>query len=104
MREPIISRTINVTKLTVLSVDLVTKELVHEEVTLPRKYNTDADALSKAQKLFDTVEKHIVAVEKREEVSQLIGMTEAEFIKLAKPVINGKIVSEDIETSLIDEQ
>lgn len=85
MRTPMVSRTIVTTKAQVLCVDTVAQETLVQEFTLPRTYK-DNNALMKAitASIDENSTIKAVAVQSTEEVETLYGMTEQEFITLAK--------------------
>ena len=82
-RVPQVTRTIQVTKCSIMCVNVSTGETFTEEVTLPRRYKDDAAIIKQASSLFDGVVKPVYVIESGvEEI--LYGMTEEEFIREAK--------------------
>ena len=85
MRRPMITRTTISTKVIALVVDTKTATTSEQVFTLPRKVPADKQ-LKVAQKLFNTDTTTIVAIRNSEEVEQLYGMYENDFINLAMPL------------------
>lgn len=85
MRKPMITRTVISTKVLALVVDTETATTSEQEFILPRKVPSDKQ-LKVAQKLFGTDTTTIVAIRKSEEVEQLYGMYENDFINFAMPL------------------
>lgn len=84
MREQLVTRTFKTTKATVLMLDTVSCEPHNETVILPRTYK-DVEAVLKAtKKLVETEEDKVVKVVDVQEIEQLYGMSEVDFIKYAK--------------------
>lgn len=83
-RTPMVTRTIVTTKATVMCLDITKGEPFNEVYPMPRTYKDEATLLKKIKAKYetDTIKPvHIVAVE---EVETLYGMTEQEFIEVAK--------------------
>lgn len=83
-RTPMVTRTIVTTKATVMCLDITKGEPFNETYPMPRTYKDEATLLKKIKAKYetDTIKPvHIVAVE---EVETLYGMTEQEFIEVAK--------------------
>lgn len=83
-RIPMVTRTITTTKANVLCLDLVSAEPFNEVVTLPRTYKDDKALMKQVSKVIDNDTRKAVHVVDKEEVETLYGMTEQEFINLAK--------------------
>ena len=88
MRERMVTRTIVTTKATVLCANALTAEMFEQDVTLPRTYK-DNKALMKAISAVidkDTDDEKIKAIMVKDssEVETLYGMSELEFIQIAK--------------------
>lgn len=83
-RIPMVTRTITTTKATVLCLDIVAGEPFNYVVTLPRTYKDDKALMKQVSKVIDNDTRKAVHVVDKEEVETLYGMTEQEFINLAK--------------------
>ena len=83
-RVPMVTRTITTTKANVLCLDIVAGEPFNEVVVLPRTYKDDKALMKQVSKVIDNDERKAVHIVDKEEVETLYGMTEQEFIKLAK--------------------
>lgn len=83
-RVPMVTRTIITTKANVLCLDIVAGEPFNEVVVLPRTYKDDKALMKQVSKVIDNDTRKAVHVVDKEEVETLYGMTEQEFIKLAK--------------------
>lgn len=81
-----VTRTIVTTKANVLCLDIVAGEPFNEVVVLPRTYKDDKALMKQVSKLIDNEQRKAVHVVDKEEVETLYGMTEQDFIKLAKPM------------------
>ena len=85
-RQPQVTRTITTTKVVLMAADISTGELVDVEMILPREYK-DAEAILKmAGKVGVNPNLRYVYVKSAEVVETLYGMTEAEFLRYAKPL------------------
>ena len=104
-RQPQVTRTITATKVVLMAADVSTGELIDVEMTLPREYK-DADAILKmATKIGENPNLRYVYVKSAEVVETLYGMTEAEFIKYAKPLpprAKSEADTESAETSDVE--
>lgn len=98
-RIPMVTRTITTTHANVLCLDIVAGEPFNELVVLPRTYKDDKALMKQVSKLIDNEERKAVHVVDKKEVETLYGMTEQEFIKLAKelPPRNANSVDETEE-------
>lgn len=83
-RIPMVTRTIVTTKATLLCLDIEKGEPFNEVITLPRTYKDDKALMKQVSKMFDNDTRKAVHVVAKEEVETLYGMTEQEFITLAK--------------------
>lgn len=83
-RVPMVTRTIVTTKANVLCLDIVAGEPFNKVVTLPRTYKDDKALMKQVSKVVDNETMKAVHVVDKEEVETLYGMTEQEFIELAK--------------------
>ena len=82
-RQPMVTRTIQTTKATVLCIDLANEQPFTQEVVLPRTYKDERSMMKKIKPLVEN--DHVKAVNVRNVVveSTLYGMTEQEFILAA---------------------
>ena len=82
-RQPMITRTIQTTKATVLCIDLANEQPFTQEVVLPRTYKDERSMMKKIKPLVEN--DHVKAVNVRNVAveSTLYGMTEQEFINVA---------------------
>ena len=85
-RIPMITRTIKTTEVTVMALDISTKETVTKTVTLPRTYKDDAAMLKVAAPLIETETIKPVHVVSSEVKEKLYGMSELDFVQHAKPI------------------
>lgn len=83
-REPMVTRTFQTVKVTVLVANTVTREMEEREVVLPRTYADDKKLLKAVEKNFGTDDLKVVALVDKEIIETLYGMSEAEFIAVAK--------------------
>lgn len=85
-RQPQVTRTIITTKVVLMAANISTGELVDVEMILPREYK-DAEAILKmAGKIGENPFLKYVYVKSAEVVETLYGMSEAEFLRYAKPL------------------
>lgn len=85
-RIPMVTRTITTTKAEVLCLDIMSAEPFNQTVTLPRTYKDEKTLMKKVAEIIDCENVKAVHVVAKEEVETLYGMTEQEFITLAKPL------------------
>lgn len=83
-RERSVTRTINVTTVKAITMDIETKAVSTQDFTISGDTPTRDSALKQAKKLYETSTLKIVAIESLETVEKLYGMTEVEFLKYAK--------------------
>lgn len=83
-RKPMITRTIKTTKANVLCMDIEKGEPFNKLVILPRTYNDEKKLLKVVKETVETETVKAVHVVDKTEIETLYGMTEAEFIALAK--------------------
>lgn len=83
-RVPMVTRTITTTKANVLCLNIQQGESFNEVVVLPRTYKDDKALLKQISKIIDNEEQKAVHIVDKEEVETLYGMTEQEFITMAK--------------------
>ena len=82
-RVEMVTRTIEWTRVEVMTLEVTTATVVNKVYTLSGN-KSDADALKVVQKIYDTKEIKHVAINKIETGNTLYGMTVDEFIKVAK--------------------
>lgn len=82
-RKPMITRTVTITKATVLCVNTVAEEAVTQVVEVSRTYPDDSKLLKAVKEALDAT---IIPVKviSTETVETLYGMTEQQFIELAE--------------------
>ena len=83
-RVPMVTRTIVVTKVNVMCLDVQKGEPFNESVTVPRTYKDDEVLLKKVRPLLETETVKAVHIVDKEEIETLYGMTEQEFVHYAK--------------------
>lgn len=83
-RVPMVTRTIVATKANVMCLDVLAGEPCNKEVTVPRTYKTDEELLKKVKPLIETETIKPVHIVDKVEIETLYGMTEQEFIEVAK--------------------
>ena len=85
-REPMVTRTMVSTIATLMCVNKDTKQVENVDVTLPKTYK-DNDAILKASKKYAELGENmkIVDVISSRKCEQLYGVSEIEFMKIAKP-------------------
>ena len=94
-RAPMVTRTIQTTRVSVLCLNIEQGEPFNQEVVLPRTYKDEKHLLKAAEKVInsDTVKAvHIVSAEVEE---TLYGMSEQDFITLAKVLPPRKSTAKD---------
>lgn len=85
-RTPSVTRTIQTTDITVMCVDVTTAEVSNKTLTLPRTFKDEEAMLKAVKKAGETDTCKFVQVVAHKVNEQLYGMTEADFIKYAKPL------------------
>lgn len=97
MRKPQVTRTIITTQATVLCLNVETGEPFNETVVVPRTFKDEKKLLKKITEMVDTETVKAVHIVDKVEVSILYGMSEEEFIKVAKilPPRSGASTAED---------
>lgn len=79
-RKPMVTRTIIITKVNVLCLDLQSAEPFNKVVTLPRTYKDDKKLLKKVEEVVNTDAVKPVHIVDKEEIETLYGMSEQNFI------------------------
>ena len=85
-RIPMVTRTITVTRVIVMCLDVQLGEPCNISVTVSRTYKDDEALLKVAKPLIESENPNLKAVHvvDKEEIETLYGMTEQEFMKYAK--------------------
>lgn len=94
-RLPMVTRTITTTKVTVLCLDIEHAEPCNKVVTIPRTYKDEKVILKKVKPLLETESLKVVHVVDAETEETLYGMTEQEFVELARPLLDRTGKTED---------
>lgn len=99
-RLPMVTRTITTTKVNVLCLDIEQAEPCNKVITIPRTYKDEETILKKVKPLLETESLKVVHVVDTETEETLYGMTEQEFVELARPLLDrtGKTEDPFIET------
>lgn len=100
MRKPMVTRTIILTSVTALCVNPQTAETFEQKFILTGKIVDKDKVLKRVSKEYNTDDCTIVAIRELEEVNELYGMDEADFIKGAK--ILDPATRKEIETVQAD--
>lgn len=91
-REPMVTRTITITKVNVMCLDIETGEPCNKSVVVPRTYKDNETLLKKVKEVLETETLKPVHVVSKEEIETLYGMSEQLFIEHAK-VLSPRTVS-----------
>ena len=83
-REPQVTRTITTTKVVALVANTITREMEEREFVLPRTFADDKKLAKAIEKAIKDETIKFVSVVDREVVETLYGMSESEFIAIAK--------------------
>lgn len=98
MREPMVTRTIVTTKVVALGMDIETCEPGNKVFILPRTYKDDKAIMKELDKRTEEENFKCVKVVDTEVIETLYGMTEAEFVRVAKELPSRTKVQESTET------
>ena len=79
-RRKMVTRTITVTKVTCLCMNVNTAEPSNETFSIVGKFTDDEKLLKSIRKLYETVHDKIVAIVDKVETNELYGMDENEYI------------------------
>ena len=100
-RKRMVTRTVKFESVTAMTVNLEDRTTGEITCQITGKFKTNEDLLKLVKKSVDTDDLKVVSIISHESVEQLMGMTEEEFIDLAryieKPVQNTEQSIEDIE-------
>lgn len=98
MREPMVTRTITTTKVVALGMDIETCEPGNKVFILPRTYKDEKAIMKELEKRTEENNFKCVKVVDTEVFETLYGMTEKEFIQLAKKLPSRTNAQESTET------
>ena len=84
MREPMVTRTIVITKVVALGVDIETCESGNKVFILPRTYKDDKAIMKELDKRAEEENFKCLKICSTEIIETLYGMREADFIRVAK--------------------
>ena len=94
-RLPMVTRTITTTKVNVLCLDIEHTEPCNKVITIPRTYKDEEAILKKVKPLLETESLKVVHIVDTETEETLYGMTEQEFVELARPLLDRTGKTED---------
>lgn len=84
MRKRMVTRTVTTTEVELLCLNIITAEPFNETAVIPGTYTSNEKILKVLRPVLDTKETKIVSVLRAEIKHTLYGMSESDFIKLAK--------------------
>lgn len=97
-RKPMVTRTIQTTRATVLCLNIQEGTPFSTEVVLPRTYKDDKNLLKAAENALNTDTVKAVHISASSVQETLYGMSEQDFIRLARPMAaRGKFDTEDTD-------
>lgn len=79
-----VTRTVKVTKVNVMCLDIEKGEAFNECVTVSGVFDSPEKLLKACKEALDTDTEKAVAIVEKKEIEQLYGMSEQEFINIAK--------------------
>lgn len=82
-KKPMVTRTMQTTRVDVLCLDIVNGEPFNESVVLPRTYKDDRALLKAVEKVINDDERKAVHIVSSEVIEKLYGMTEEKFLEVA---------------------
>ena len=82
-KKPMVTRTMQTTRVDVLCLDIVNGEPFNESVVLPRTYKDDGALLKAVEKVINDDERKAVHIVSSEVIEKLYGMTEEKFLEVA---------------------
>ena len=97
-RKPMVTRTVTITKATVLCVNTVTEETVTHVVEVPRTYTDDSKLLKAVKEALDATVIPVKVIS-TETIETLYGMTEQRFTELADKLPPRTKVVVELDTS-----
>ena len=83
-RERMVTRTVEVTVVEVMCLDVTTAEVTVVSYDISGKFSTKEDVLKSLKKVYETDTYKVVAVQSTETKEILYGMSEIDFIRMAK--------------------
>lgn len=101
MRKPMITRTFVTTKVVALGMDIETCEPGNKVFILPRTYKDDKAIMKELDKRTEEEHFKCVKICSTEIIETLYGMTEAEFIRVAKELPPRMKAQETTETERV---
>lgn len=87
-RQPMVTRTITTTRVNVMCLDIEHAEPCNKVVNISRTYKDEEAILKKVKPMLETETLKVVHVVDTEIEETLYGMTEQEFVELARPLID----------------
>ena len=105
-RAPMVTRTIQTTRVNVLCLDIQQGEPFNKEVVLPRTYKDEKHLLKAAEKVINSDTVKAVHIASSEVEETLYGMSEQDFITLAKvlPPRKGSNNGENADTDEAEQE
>ena len=94
-KKPMVTRTMQTTRVNVLCLDIVNGEPFNESVVLPRTYKDDRALLKAVEKVINDDECKAVHIVSSEVIEKLYGMTEEKFLEVADELPPRKIKSNE---------
>lgn len=94
-KKPMVTRTMQTTRVDVLCLDIVNGEPFNESVVLPRTYKDDRALLKAVEKVINDDERKAVHIVSSEVIEKLYGMTEEKFLEVADELPPRKIKSNE---------
>lgn len=85
-RKPMVTRTITSTKVTLMCVNTAAQTIEDVEIILPRTYKDKKHILKTIKATWNDENLVVADVKSYEEHTQLYGMPEEDFVKLAQPI------------------
>lgn len=103
MRKRMVTRTVTTTEVELLCLNIITAEPFNETAVIPGTYTSNEKILKVLRPVLDTKETKIVSVSRAEIKHTLYGMSESDFIKLAK-VMPSRKKSDEPSNSMPDSE
>lgn len=102
-RKPMVTRTIETTKVTVLCLNIETAEPFNKTVTVARTHKDENKLLKLVKEIAETSTEKVVHIVDKEVISTLYGMTEDKFIANAE-ILPPRDAKEEAEESEVNFQ
>lgn len=96
-RTRMVTRSINVTDVTALCMDIKEQQALSKTFSLTGASFTQEKALKEVQKLYQTEELAIVAIQKMEQHEEIYGLLETDFLKVAKKMTDDRKFIQETE-------